>query len=616
MTRAALLSAAVLSALFLRPSLAQGGRAPWPIDVGVHTLLDGVLLDTLSGCALVPGVVHKDPRPRVVREYPWEAILGFYSAVTFIPARLSPSGVAQWHWYYTCAWSDLFTDPPSFCVAVSLDALTWSKPLLPYYPWTGANGTLPPTNTNIVFRTQSNTFSGSVLVDTRTATPREEAFQLGFEASVEGQAIRMPYAARSSDGLHFETWNTAVARGPLLNLGTFADTNLALAGAFGDTGSYVLMTGRTDDAPGGSREKNGQAYCANSSAPHRAPMGTLLECSNSSSSSSRGGGEGCNISSGTWPMPHQLLALGYPDDDQCLDVYNFPAVSLGPDAAFGGRPSWVALPSSIRHLPQAQSGAPISRASGNDGFMDARLAVSRNASSWTTPTHDAFLPRGVGVRDAGSGLFNGSGSDLDAGFVYVANGGVADPDAALPAPATRPAPPSPWLHILYFGGQTTHAGGGAFWYDLPGAFIGLLGARIRREGWMALSSPNTDTGAGWATTLPLLLPLNTTAQGQRPSREGGAPTLVLRLNANVDASGNLTLQLQDAGTMLPLPGYAHKDCLPLRGNGIRQVVVWGGNQSTWLGGSPALPTGTSAAGLVMNFSLVHAKVFAWELAWE
>ena len=42
--------------------------------------------------------------------------------------------------------------------------------------------------------------------------------------------------------------------------------------------------------------------------------------------------------------------------------------------------------------------------------------------------------------------------------------------------------------------------------------------------------------------------------------------------------------------------------------------MWGGNRSTWLGGSPALPA-ASTAGVVLNFSLVHAKVFAWELAW-
>jgi hypothetical protein len=245
-----ILSAVVL----LRAALALD---PWPVEVGVHTLLDGALLSALSGCRLEPGAVHKDGRPLVVREHPWEAILGFYSAVAFVPARLSASGAAAWHWYYTCAWSDLFTDPPSFCVAVSTDGASWSKPMLPYYPWTGANGTLPPTNTNIVFRTQANTFSGSVLVDSRAATPSEQAFQLAFEASVDGQPIRMPYAARSSDGLRFETWDAAVARGPLLAMATFADTNLGLSAAFSGAASAVLMAGRTDSAPGGSSEEPG-----------------------------------------------------------------------------------------------------------------------------------------------------------------------------------------------------------------------------------------------------------------------------------------------------------------------------------------------------------------------
>jgi hypothetical protein len=570
-----------------------GGAPPRPLSLGVHTILDGAMLASTSGCTLQPGAVHKDFRPAVVREHPWEAILGFYSAVAFVPARLSSSGVAQWHAYYTCAWADLYTAPPSLCVAVSKDAgATWSKPLLSFYPWTGINGTEPPAPTNIVFRTQNNSFSGSVLVDARPEAPREEAFTLGFEASLDGQPPRLPYAARSSDGLCFESWDAAVARGPLLNLSTFSDTNLALVSAAGQQGQRtVLMAGRKDNASGGSKVDGGMAYCASSSGPHRAPLGTLLECAS-------GSGSSCNVSSRTWPAPRQLLPLGYPDDDQCLDTYNFPAISLGPDAAFNGSASWVALPSSIRHLPAAQSRAPIPRASNNDGFMDARLAASRDGWTWSLSARDAFLPRGVGVRDEASGLFNGSGSDLDAGFVYVANNGMLDPDAAASPP---PAVPSPWVQILYWGGQTTHAGGGAFWYMLPNAFAGLLRARVRREGWMALSSPRTDTGAGWAATVPLLLPPASDQQ-----------LIVLRLNAEVDASGNLTVQLQDADTGQPLGGFSHGDCMPLRGNGVRQSVAWGGDRGTWLGGNPALPNASTP--IVLNFSMVHAKVYAWEMA--
>jgi hypothetical protein len=575
--------------LLLSPRGAAGGSAapaPIALGLGVHTLLEGSLIAAGGSCALAPGAVHKDPRPAVVREHPWEATLGFYSAAAFVPARLSASGAPRWHWYYTCAWDDLFTTAPSLCVAVSEDAgATWSKPLLPYYPWTGANGTAPPAPTNIVFRTQNNSFSGSVLVD--AAAPPGEAFLLAFEASLPGAPARLPFAARSADGLRFEAWAAAVARGPLLGVPQFADTSLALASAPG----ALFMAGRLDGAAGGSATARGMLYCANSSGPHRAPLGTAQRCA--------AGAPRCNATGGGWPPPTQLLALGAPDDDQCLDVYNFPAVSVGPDAAFGGAPSWVALPAMIRHLPQAQSGAPTARASGNDGFMDARLAVSRDAAgaAWVLPHRAAFLPRGVGVRDAASGLFNGSGSDLDAGFVFVANGGVLDPDDARGAAAAA-AQPSPWLSILYWGGQTTHAGGGAFWYLAQGAFTGLLRARVRREGWVALSAPRTDTGAGWAATVPLRLP-------------AAAGTLVMRLNAEVDAAGNLTLQLQDAGTMAPLAGYTHADCMPLRGNSVRQDVAWGGDRGTWLGGSAALPAGAS---VVLNFSLTHARVFAWELS--
>lgn len=578
---AALSRTALLSSL-----VAWSAGAPATLGLGVHTLLEGSLLDSFSeGVSLVLGALHKDPRPLIAREHPWEATLGFYSSLAFVPANFSVSGIATWHWYYTCAWSELFTNAPSYCVAVSTDAgATWSKPLLPYFNWTGVNGTDTPTPTNIVFRTQENTFSGSVVVDTRAGTPGDEVFLLCFEASLDGQPQRLPYNARSADGFLFEPWAAAVARGPLLNISGVADTSVALTAAFATSpgsASTVLMGGRTDDGEAGGG--GGTAWCTNTSGPHRAPLGSTLHCA---------GGESCNVSApGAWPAPRQFLALGYPDDDQCLDVYNFPAVSIGPDAGFGGRPSWVSLPSMMRHLPQAQSLAPIPRAATNDGFMDARLAVSRDASGWTVPLRDAFLPRGVGVRDAASGFFNGSGSDFDAGFVFVANGGVLDPDAASAGTA-----PSPWLWVMYWGGQTTHAGGGAFWFLAQGAFMGLLRARVRREGWVALTSPRTDTGSGWVTTVPLRL----------PPQSG----IVLRLNAEVDASGNLTVQLQDPNTLAPLSGYSHEDCLPLRGNGIRQLIVWGGDRGTWQGGSPSLPN----TSVVFNFSLVHAKLFAWELA--
>ena len=296
----------------------------------------------------------------------------------------------------------------------------------------------------------------------------------------------------------------------------------------------------------------------------------------------------------------------------------------------------------IRHLPAAQSGAPIPRASDNDGFMDVRLATSRNGVNWTFAPggRDAFLPRGVGVRDVRSGLYNGSGSDLDAGFVYAANGGLLDPDMAMAtsnnnnnhdATTSQSPPTSPWVWILYWGGQSTHAGGGAFMYTQPDAFAGLFRARIRREGWTALASPRGDaaaTGSGWAATVPLRLPIHATKTSSlshqptngasvsataKDSTQAAAPILVLRVNAEVDAAGNITVAIINATTMQPLPGYSSAACMPLRGNSLRQTVVWGGDRSTWEGGSAALPAVDDP--VILNFSMVHARIFALEFVW-
>jgi hypothetical protein len=176
----------------------------------------------------------------------------------------------------------------------------------------------------------------------------------------------------------------------------------------------------------------------------------------------------------------------------------------------------------MRHMPLADSGAPDARAGANDGWMDIRLAVSRDGgANFSFPSRDAFLRRGIGARDAASGLYNASGSEPDAGFVFATNGGVLDADAA-----------APHIYLLYWGSQTTHAGGGAYLARYSeGARTGIFRARLRREGWAGLATlPHAPTGAGAARTVALRLP-----QGQ--------PALFLRFNAAVDAAGQLSVAL-------------------------------------------------------------------------
>jgi hypothetical protein len=242
----------------------------------------------------------------------------------------------------------------------------------------------------------------------------------------------------------------------------------------------------------------------------------------------------------------------------------------------------------MRHMASSESGAPDSRAGDNDGWMDVRLAVARNATAFAFPSRDAFLRRGVGARDPGSGLYNASGSEPDAGFVFATNGGLLDAD-----------PRSPSVDVLYWGSQTTHAGGGAYlaryW---PGAFSGVFRARMRREGWAGLATlPADPIGAGGATTVALRLP-------------AGTPRLFLRFNAAVDAAGALSVALLDGASGAPLPGFGHGECAALRGNGVRQLLECAGAGP---GGDLAAlaARGTSVA---LELLLTHATVFAWELA--
>lgn len=119
-------------------------HAPIQLTDGVHTILDGEIIGTTSaGVRVELGVLHKDPQPCVKREFPWEATLGFYSTAMFVPPIHSATNAPQWRWYYTCADDDLFTTSPGLCVAVSNDAAgacgTWTKPLLPYFPWTNTS---------------------------------------------------------------------------------------------------------------------------------------------------------------------------------------------------------------------------------------------------------------------------------------------------------------------------------------------------------------------------------------------------------------------------------------------------------------------------------------------
>jgi hypothetical protein len=171
-----------------------------------------------------------------------------------------------------------------------------------------------------------------------------------------------------------------------------------------------------------------------------------------------------------------------------LDNYN-PATLYHKDVYF-------LFPSEFLHWSEVDFGAPIPRAASNDGIMDIRLAVSRTAlGPYTFPTRDPFFPRGIVDIDPSCKLLNATGIDRDAGFVFASASSLLDPDFLRLNEKQEgngrslDGNPSPSMYHVYWGSQTTHAGGGAFlgryW---PGVYSGIFKARLHREGYVALST--------------------------------------------------------------------------------------------------------------------------------
>lgn len=636
-----------MNAAIVAGALAQ---SPVAVNYGIHHLAGSQLVANSTGLRLVPGAISKDvDNPLVVPEHPWEAAIQFYTTSLFVPANYSYSGLPVWMLYYACSDAVLFYNPISVCVAISADGRRWTKPLLSYHPYT-ANGTQPPVNTNIVFITAANTFLGQVMLDLRPANVASSPapFVMAYEGLVDG--VRYPFLAHSPDGL---AWTpSAVDKGlpagavPPINIGGWSDTMMSLV--FDPSLDRYIWYGRMDlDLP------NSTAGCQGGYASERWVLQATYNCADRASY--------CNISDPAgWSAASIAVGPGYPDPLDCTDSYNPNALSFADAAPLLSQPPGtqapkggalhLLLPSSFWHLPCNESGAPDTRAGCNDGVMDIRLALGRDPSSslqpphgpfvpphpygggWSFPSRDAWISRGVGSVDPASGLFNASGSEADAGFVYATAGGYVDPDApklpsnaALDASTSTLLNPSTYVYQLYWGSQTTHAGGGAYLYRYTDALTGVYRVKLRREGYVALATQMEDQqGYGTFSTIPFVL----------PTSAGPASTLVLRLNAEIGTAGNLTVAVLSPPGGTPVPGYSHDDCRTLHGNGVRQMVTWpgagfvggharGGSRDTgswpWGPGGPPVQyanlTDIAEAGkpVVLQFRMAHVKLYAWEL---
>ena len=539
---------------------------PIPLKLGVHLFVDNKYIQNISSLEFQNGLIQKNTNdPIIFPEYPWEAAVYFYTSFVQVPAELSITSKPMFLIYYGCASADtiIYFDEVHVCVASSSDGLIWEKPKLWYYPYQ-ENQTQSVQPTNRIFKTEVNEFIGAVFIDTHPGIPRSEVFKMTYE----NEPVRYVYVATSSDG-----FNWTAGTEPVNPIRGLADTQTVMLYSPENGGEYVLYGRRDLNIP------NSTVECPGATSAFRRVM---VVVSNDSIY-------------GPWTDQIEAFQLGAPDPIQCFDNYN-PATLYYKDVYF-------LFPSGFRHWTSADSGAPPPLATAYDGVMEIRLAVSRTAiGPFIFPTRDPFIPRGIGDIDPISKILNATGSDRDTGLLFASANGLFDPDFLLQSSSSdADENPSAWMYHLYWGSQTTHGSGaylGRYW---PGAFSGIFKARIRREGYVALStSPSNPTGYGSLLTQILSLPsINSQLQ--------------MKINAEIATAGFVQVQFEDGITGNPISGYTFNECKQLHGNGIRQLLEWSRQNGT-IYSSDLSSLINYPGGIRIRINMVHTKLYSWFLS--
>ena len=505
-----LLAALVLTTIcFLPPTRSELTFTP----NATHLFLDTEGLSTSTNLTFTLGDVSKDyASPAITSEFPWEAGLHFYTSAIAVPASLDPpTAVGEFRIYYSCF---VKGSAMYLCLRVSPDGVSWTKPLSSAFPYNGSA-------TNRVFEVNASSpgsWPGSVFIDNRAGVPASERFKLTYEGD---GAQRLLYLAISPDGIN---WARRTPEVPIITSIRFSDTQTAIV--FDAITSRYLAFGRNDlSLPG-----NTSTGCWGAWPSLRRVMLAVSTVS----------------ADGPYSEPVQVLGPGLPDALDCLDIYNPAPISVSG--------ALLLLPSSYLHYPAtAAIPAPLSNMTANDGVLDIRLAVSRDGLNFSFVSRDAFVSRGMGYRDLVNGAFTAVDSDLDAGFVFATAGGLIDPQLLLlPQPTTSrmPTPPFPYnipsarVSLLYFGTQRTHGG------SISSGFQAVMKATLRREGWVAATSPSSDSfGMAEFFTLPLTVPTPNTTCGASTAQ------LWLLVNARTSVAGSIAVTLLDPNTLVPLPGF-------------------------------------------------------------
>lgn len=167
-------------------------------------------------------------------------------------------------------------------------------------------------------------------------------------------------------------------------------------------------------------------------------------------------------------------------------------------------------------------------ASAGDGAVPPQVACSRDLATWSRPVRDYIL------RPGGPGAW-------DSGTLYTASTLLAEGDTVT----------------LYYGGFNVWHGGVAAGDPSRATQVGQVGlATWRRDGFVSITNSSLPGAGspGTVTTKPVTI-------------SGSA----LHVNCEAHPGGSLVVDLLDAGTGDPLPGYTSA---PVTGNRTDARVRW------------------------------------------
>ncbi len=233
----------------------------------------------------------------------------------------------------------------------------------------------------------------------------------------------------------------------------------------------------------------------------------------------------------TWSTPQLAVAGDYADDGaaEALNglegqIYGMPVLPY--ESTYIGIP-WVFLTTDYTTGSQSSAGA---------GPVLPEVASSRDLIDWSRPVRDPILRPG----DPGA---------WDDGALYTSSNALVT-DKSI---------------TMYYGAFNAGHGGQDQTVPDPDTYLGQTGmATWRRDGFVSLTNASRPgTGEpGQVTTKPVVF-------------QGGS----LKVNAVVHAHGSLTVEVLDAASGDPVPGYAAGDALPVTGDQYAATVRWKGGRT-------------------------------------